>query len=266
MLALSPTGRRFGWLAPAIDLVLPPRCPACRVIVDGDDRFCADCFAQLAFITAPVCACCGVPLPHDGGPDTQCGGCLATPPRFTTARSAFIYGGPVRSVVLGLKHGDRQHLAGLMARAMLRAAGGALPADALLVPVPLHRWRLWRRGHNQAATIARALARISGAALAVDALLRVKPTPSTRGLGRTARQRNVVGAFRVRAAEQVKGREVVLVDDVFTTGATVEACAGVLRRAGARHVHVLTFARAIASSDAKWGGAPPDGEFSDGQG
>lgn len=227
-----------------IDVVLPPRCPGCGEIVDGDDRFCAACFTQLQALGPPQCACCGDPLPHEGDAAALCGACLADPPPFSRARAPLAYGGPARQLVLALKHGRRLHLARMMARAMLRVAGD-IPADALIVPVPSHRWRLWRRGFNQAATIARQVARQSGRPLLVDALTRVKPTPSTKGLTRAARQRNVIGAFRVARPDAIKGRSVILIDDVMTTGATVSACAAQLRRAGARQVEVLTYARAM---------------------
>lgn len=228
----------------AFDLVLPPRCPGCGEIVDGDDRFCAPCFAQLHFLGPPQCARCGDPLVHDAGAGAECGACLAEPPDYDRARAALAYGGPTRQVVLALKHGRRLHLARLMARAMRRAAG-ILPVDAVIVPVPAHRWRLWRRGFNQAALLAQQMARQGGHGLAIDALERVKPTPLTKGLTRRQRQKNVAGAFRVARPDTVRGRHVVLVDDVMTTGATVSACAVKLKRAGARHVEVLTFARTL---------------------
>lgn len=232
-----------------IDLMLPPRCPGCRTMVDADGRFCAACWQALQFITAPLCSRCGTPFEIDRGPGTECGACLSQPPRYASARAALVYGGPARTVLLALKHGDRHYMAGMMATHMARAAAGLLTADALLVPVPLHRWRLWHRGFNQAALLAQALARRSGADLAVDALLRVKPTPPSAGMGRAARARNVRGVFRVRDGAVVKGRTVVLVDDVLTTGATADACARVLRRAGAEAVHVLTFARVVRSGE-----------------
>jgi ComF family protein len=228
-----------------VDLVLPPRCPGCRVIVDGDGRFCSDCWQALQFITAPQCASCGTPFVHDMGPAAQCGVCLATPPKFDSARAPFIYGGPARAVVLALKHGDRQHLATVMASHMQRAAGSMLAPGALLVPVPLHRWRLWRRGFNQAALLAQAVARRSGLAVDLDVLARIRATQSSQGLDRTARAANVRGAFRVADRSRVQSRDVVLVDDVLTTGATADACAHRLHRAGARSVHVLTFARVV---------------------
>ncbi len=226
------------------DLVLPPRCPGCGEIVDGDDRFCAACFGALHFLGPPQCACCGDPLVHDIDPAALCGACLADPPPFQRARAALAYGGPARTVVLALKHGRRLHLARLMARAMLRASG-PFPDDAVIVPVPSHRWRLWQRGFNQAALLASQLSRQTGQTAIVDALDRVKPTASTKGMTRKQRQKNVAGAFRVARPQAVRGRAVVLVDDVMTTGATVAACAKTLLKAGARHVEVLTYARAL---------------------
>ncbi|MEY2884828.1 MAG: hypothetical protein RL490_2552 [Pseudomonadota bacterium] len=239
-----------------MDMVLPPRCPACLAMVTGDGQFCLSCWQQLQFITAPFCARCGTPFAHDMGPGASCAPCLAEPPRFHAARSAAVYGGPARSVLLALKHGDRQHLARMMAPHMLRAAGDMLAGDVVLVPVPLHWQRLWQRGFNQAALLAQALARHSGATLALDALERVKPTPASKGMGRKDRIANVRGAFRVRDRAAIVGRSVLLVDDVMTSGATANACARLLRRAGARQVNVLTFARAVREADGNGQPAP----------
>ncbi len=245
MIALRPATLLMPPLRALVDLVLPPRCPSCRVVVDGDGRLCADCWQALTFITAPQCARCGMPFGHDLGSGAECGGCLGEPPRFTTARAAFAYGGPARAILLALKHGDRLYLAATMAPHMARAAGPLLSPAALLVPVPLHRWRLWRRGFNQAALLAQSLAKLSGAAVDLTVLARVRATPSSAGMGRAARAANVRGAFRVVDASRIKGRDIILIDDVLTTGATADACARHLNRAGARSVHVLTFARVV---------------------
>ncbi len=228
-----------------LDLVLPPRCPGCRQIVVTDRSFCLDCWNQLTFITAPHCACCGAPFEHDRGDGALCAPCLAEPPRFTAARAAMAYDGPAREVLLGFKHADRQHLARVMAPHLVRAAGRLLTPAALLVPVPLHWTRLWRRGFNQAALLAQAVGRLAHAEVSVDALVRVRATRLSKGLGRTARASNVRGAFRVARRQAVKGRDIVLVDDVLTTGATADACARHLRRAGAQSVTVLTWARVV---------------------
>jgi ComF family protein len=228
-----------------IDLLLPPRCAACGTIVDAQGAFCARCWTGLPFITAPLCAACGLPFETPQPEGALCAACLAAPPRYA-ARAALAYDGPAREVVLRLKHGDRQHLAADMA-AHLRRAAGELPADALIVPVPLHRWRLWRRGYNQAAELARALARASGRPLLVDALVRRRATRSSQGMNPAERRRNLAGAIRVseRARPLIAGRCIVLVDDVLTTGATADACARVLQRAGAGSVRLVTLARVV---------------------
>jgi ComF family protein len=231
--------------AGALDLVLPPRCPGCAAIVDADGVFCAACWPTLEFITPPFCAACGDPFELPQADGALCGACLATPPPYV-ARAPFAYGGAARAAVLALKHGDRQHLAPMMAGHMRRAAGEQC-TDATLVPVPLHRWRLWSRGYNQAAELARALAQMTGGPLAVDALVRRRATAPSQGMNPTERRDNLRGAFAVPPSRraQVAGRRILLVDDVLTTGATAAACAKALRRAGAASVGVVTFARVV---------------------
>jgi ComF family protein len=223
-----------------LDLLLPPRCPACREIVENDGTFCVKCRVGLDFITAPMCARCSTPFEIDRGPNTACAACLDTPPRFAPARAAMVYGGPARDILLGFKNGDHQHLVKVMAPQLVRAGGDWLGPGALLVPVPLHRARLWKRGFNQAALLAAAAGRRSGTPVAVDALIRVRATTTSRGMGRCKRAANVRGAFRVARPAQVRGRDIVLVDDVLTTGAKAEACTRILLRAGAASVRVLT--------------------------
>ena len=232
-----------------VDLALPPRCPGCGMVTESDHLFCADCWQALHFLGGPACACCGEPFPLDPGAGALCGACLADPPAFAAMRAAVAYGDIPRRLALRLKYGGRPGLAVTLAMQMRRLI--VTGEDALLVPVPLHRWRLWRRGYNQALLIARALARQTGLPLLPDALERYRATPLLRGLGPRQRRKVVAGAFRVRRAQahRLVGRRVVLIDDVYTTGATVNACAQALRRAGAASVTVCCFARVLRDID-----------------
>lgn len=227
-----------------VALALPPRCPGCGEVVDADHRFCAACWSGLTLIAPPWCATCNLPFEFDRGPDAQCGQCLAAAPVHDGVRAAVAYGPAARSLALRLKYGGRTAYAATAARLMLRL----MPEDAdLLVPVPLHRWRIWGRGFNQAALIARELARHSGVPANVELLRRVKATPVLRGLGARGRAKAVAGAFGLApgAREASKGRAVVLVDDIHTSGATTDACVRVLKRAGAAKVTILCWARVL---------------------
>jgi ComF family protein len=226
-----------------VDFALPPRCPACGLIVGDQHRFCFACWSALRFLGDPACARCGLPFETDPGQGAECGACLADPPRFDRARCAVAYGEVARAVALKLKYAGRPGVAEIMASLMVRHVDR--DSDALLVPVPLHRWRIWRRGYNQSALLARALARRSGISTDLALLERVKHTPPLRGLGRRERANTVRGAFRLSADRNVKDRRIILVDDVFTTGATVNACAKLLKRSGAAHVNILCWARVV---------------------
>ncbi|HYD68387.1 ComF family protein [Azospirillum sp.] len=234
------------FLAAALNALLPPRCLSCGAPVDRQGGLCPACWGALTFITAPHCACCGLPFAYQQGDGTLCGACVASVPAFARARSVLVYDDASRPLVLGFKHGDRTHAA-VAYGAWLARAGAELLADAdLLAPVPLHRWRLFRRRYNQAALLAQAAGRVSGRPVVPDLLVRRRSTPSQGGLDRAGRQKNVAGAFRLkRGKAEVAGKRVVLVDDVMTTGATLAECAKVLRRAGAARVDVLTLARVV---------------------
>jgi len=233
----------------AIDMALPPRCPGCGAVTGADHVFCLDCWQKMAFLTGPACAACGVPFEIDPGADARCGACLAEPPEIDGMRAAVAYGEIARTLALKLKYGRRPGTATTLARQMRRLVLD-IP-DPLLIPVPLHRWRLWRRGYNQSLLIAKALTRETGIATQPDIIQRSKATPILRGMGSRERRKTVRGAFRImpdRRAE-VAGRNIILVDDVYTTGATVNACARVLKRAGAASVRVCCWARVVRDID-----------------
>ena len=234
---------------PVLDFALPPRCPGCGAVTEEPHRFCLDCWSGLAFLGEPCCARCALPFDYGSDAAILCGRCLAEPPVYDRLRAAVAYGEISRIVALKLKYGGRPGVAETMARFMVRHLEGE--AGGLIAPVPLHRWRIWRRGYNQSALIASALARRTGSEAALDLLLRVKATPPLRGLGPRERREAVRGAFRInpRHKPALKGRAVVLVDDVYTSGATANACAAVLKRAGAGRVDIVAWARVVAGED-----------------
>lgn len=235
----------FEPIGAAIRLALPPRCPGCGTPVAADHRFCAACWGGLRFLGPPWCAGCNRPFEYDRGEGALCGSCLQTPPRHAGVRAAVAYGPVARQLALRLKYGGRIAFAQTMARQMVRL----MPPDAdRIVPVPLHRWRIWSRGFNQAALIAEAVSRASGVAWDRDVLLRKRRTVVLRGIGGRQRAKAVAGAFGVAAdgRERLKGRAVVLVDDIHTSGATAEACTRTLLGAGARSVTILCWARVLS--------------------
>ncbi|HEX8302603.1 ComF family protein [Sphingomonas sp.] len=233
-------------LARLADLALPPRCPGCGEITQEDHRFCVRCWGSLRFLGPPWCALCHLPFDYDRGEDAACAECLADPPPHSGVRAAVAYGDIARAVALKLKYPGRLACGETMARAMMRL----MPDTAdLLVPVPLHRWRIWSRGFNQAALIAAALSKASGVPADMEVLRRVKATPVLRGLGPKGRAKAVSGAFALApgASELLRGKTVVLIDDVHTSGATAAACTRALKRGGAAKVILLCWARVLGT-------------------
>ncbi len=229
-------------------MALPPLCPSCRAPLGDGVGLCASCWSKLSLIEPPYCARLGIPFTYDPGPGLLSMEAIADPPAYDRARAAVRYDEIARKLVLSFKYGDRLDLAPMMGQWMARAGRELLgDADALL-PVPLHWRRLWARRFNQSATLAGAISGISGVPVLHGALKRMRATPQQVGLSKTERADNVQGAFRVPPEEkaQVAGRRLVLIDDVLTSGATVDTCARALLRAGAAHVDVLVFARVVA--------------------
>jgi ComF family protein len=230
-----------------LDLLLPPQCAGCGGPVGAPGQLCAECFAGIGFVTEPCCTRCGLPLPslEAGGRQRLCAACHRQLPVWGRARAALLYDGGGRSLILRLKHGGGEDVAALLARHMARAGAALLQRADVLVPVPLHRWRLFRRGFNQSALLAGHLARHYGNAVSLDALRRTRATPSLGGLSAQARAEamsNVI-AVRVGRRDRIAGARVLLIDDVLTSGATAGACARALLDAGAANVDVLVGAR-----------------------
>jgi ComF family protein len=233
------------------DLILPPQCLACDRRVAGVGGLCPACWSALRLIERPWCERLGTPFPYDMGDGAESAEAIADPPPFRRCRAVAAYDDVARRLVHGLKYRDRLELAGWMGEWMARAGAEALADADLVVPVPMHRWRLWSRRFNQSANLAAALAAIAGKPLATEALVRTRPTRQQVGLTAGERDRNVRGAFRVPDNQRlaVAGRAILLVDDVLTTGATVKAATRALARAGAASVDVLVFARVVRGPD-----------------
>ena len=228
-----------------LDLLLPPRCLACGATVSEAGTLCAPCWRGITFLGAPCCACCGLPFEFELAAATLCGACARAHPPFDHARAAMRYDEASRTLILAFKHGDRLHLAPAFG-GWLKRAGAELVAQAdIAVPVPLHWTRLFARRYNQAALLAHALHAAGGPPVGADWLVRRRRTPSQGKRNAAARERNVRAAFAVRPGREIRGKRILLIDDVFTTGATVGECARVLVRAGAAAVDVLTLARTV---------------------
>ena len=222
-----------------LDIIFPPQ-PLWM-------RLKANTQTALQMIDEPQCKICGFPFPYDLGADALCGNCMAKTPAYDHARAAFIYDAFSRGPILSFKHGGQTHGLSVFARQLKRAGRHLLTDADVIIPVPLHPKRLRKRRFNQAALLGRALMRLTAVSQDTRSLLRIKPTDSQDGKTASGRQRNMQGAFHVAEGREqfISGKNIILVDDVLTTGATVEACARTLRRAGAKRVDVLTLARVI---------------------
>lgn len=233
-------------LQAALQVIYPPQCLSCAAPVASDFGLCADCWRETPFIAGLACDQCGIPLPGgEAGEIAHCDDCIAIARPWDRGRAALVYRDNGRRLVLALKHGDRMDLARPAGGWMLKAARPILQPGMLVVPVPLHWLRLFRRRFNQAALLSRALARGAGLDHCPDALIRRRNTGNQDGKTREARFANLVDAFAVprRRMARIEGRDILLVDDVMTSGATFAATTEALVSAGARSVNVLCLAR-----------------------
>lgn len=241
--------RLSGWMGSCAGavarLVYPPVCSSCSVMTSAHGALCAECWGSVTFIEHPVCDVTGRPFDHDRGEGLVSPEAIADPPPFVRARAAVFHDGAARKLVHGLKYSDRADLAKLMANWMVRAGRDVLDDSDVVIAVPLHRGRMLMRRYNQSAELARHVARMSNKLYLAGILTRIRATRPQVGLGLRARQDNVRSAFKVRPGHlhRVAGRRLLLIDDVFTTGSTVNAATRALLKAGAEQVSVLTFAR-----------------------
>ena len=237
--------QRAGGRAVAVlrDALYPVTCLMCDTRVEEEGALCPACWADTPFLSGACCDLCGTKLPGEDDGAMWCDDCLAEGRPWNEGRAALVYAGTARRLVLAFKHGDRTELATGAARWMHRRARDILTPETLLVPVPVHRWRLFKRRYNQAALLAQALARLTGGPCDVAALTRHRRTPTQENRSFPERHANVSGAISLTPGAQVAGRHVALVDDVMTSGATFAACTEVLRAAGATRISVLSLAR-----------------------
>jgi len=237
-------------IKPAVNFALPPRCPICGIIIEQDHHLCLDCWQNLDFINEPWCQSCGVPFSFERPKEVACTSCLANPPKHDGVRAAVAYDSESSKIPMGLKYSAKLGLAKLVANHLVKFARD-LPEDSILVPVPLYRWRLWSRGFNQATLIANALSERSGFPVNNNILKRRYSTPPLRSMNAKQRKKIVGNAFMYSESEAatIAGKTIILVDDVYTTGATSNSCSKILKLAGALSVLVFCWARVIGDMD-----------------
>jgi ComF family protein len=230
-----------------LDIIYPPQCLSCRVLVGAKGNLCPTCWENIQFIADPQCDSCGVPFELDSGRNILCGQCIAKPPSYAKARAVFRYDDASRDLITGFKYSDKIYSSDDFARWMIRVGKEIIESSDLIIPVPLHRIRLFTRRYNQAALLAYSIAKHCGLPVYTNMLLRKKHTAPQASLTFKQRLINVRGAFVVnqKYIDTIADKNIILIDDVMTTGATIETCAKVLVKAGAASVNILTMARTV---------------------
>lgn len=230
-----------------IDTIFPPQCDSCGTLLNSNAGLCHKCWSDIDFIEDPKCRICGMPFEYDMGENVLCASCIQKTPPFDKARSVCKYNDVSRKLVTGFKFHDRIHMNNHLAKWMLRISDELLNESDIIIPVPLHRIRLWKRKYNQSALLAMSVSKMSDKPVIYDFLIRKKNTKAQSGLTFAQRQKNVKGAFILnpKYSSIINEKNILIVDDVMTTGATVLACAKILKRSGAKSVNILTFARTL---------------------
>jgi len=229
----------------AVDTVLPPRCVVTGKMVDRQGMIAPDAWGQLDFIVDPMCTQCGFPFDFDVEEGSLCASCLDYPPPFERARSALKYDDVSRDLVLGFKHADQTHMVRSFIPWMEKAGADLLKNADILMPVPLHRRRLIARRYNQAAILAQYLSKAINVPVDVEGLLRIRATMSQGHMKAGDRHKNVKRAFSVNPKTDIRSKAIILIDDVYTTGATAKECTKALLKAGAQRVDILTLTRVV---------------------
>ncbi len=233
------------------DLILPPVCLHCHEPVSDHGVLCASCWGDIAFITPPFCDRLGTPLDFCGEDIAISTAALRDPPPYDRTRAVARFGGVMRNLIHGFKYSDRHEASDMLARWMRKAGADVLNDADALIPVPLHPTKLWRRRYNQAAILAQKLSVLTGKPADIFSLRRIRATESQVGLSQDDRIGNVAAAFAVAPGYETKisGKRIVLIDDVITTGSTLNACTLALMKAKAKSVDCLALALAIGGTD-----------------
>jgi len=235
--------KRLGiWI---VNFLYPPICPICGAPVEEAHCLCPECYKHLNFITEPCCRICGRPFEYKGLSDLICGSCMKKAPAFSMARSVLEYDDFSKQLILAYKHGDRTNLTPLLVKFLLQAENVIFQNVDMIIPVPLHWTRFWKRRYNQSSLLGKALGKKLGIPCYSNILKRVRMTESQGKKTRQAREKNIKNAFRVARPDAIKGKKILLIDDVMTTGATITECTKILRKAGAKEVKVITLYRVI---------------------